>query len=212
MPPTTTCGRARKRCAGWDYRSVLPYFKRAEDNQRFADDFHAYGGPLGVSMPVSALPICDAYIRAGQELGIPYNHDFNGAQQAGVGFYQLTQRDRRRSSAAMAYLAPIKARKNLTVRTAQAVLRIVVENAPRRRCRAGRERRAKRGDPGGARGACRFRRDRLAEAHAAIRHRSGRSSVGGRRSGEPRSARRRRQSAGSSRPVRHLGMHRRPHL
>jgi choline dehydrogenase-like flavoprotein len=114
-------------CPGWDYRSVLPYFKRAEDNQRFADDFHAYGGPLGVSMPVSALPICDAYIRAGQELGIPYNHDFNGAQQAGVGFYQLTQRDRRRSSAAMAYIAPIKARKNLTVRTAQAVLRIVLE-------------------------------------------------------------------------------------
>jgi choline dehydrogenase-like flavoprotein len=61
-------------CSGWDYRSVLPYFKRAEDNQRFADDYHSYGGPLGVSMPVSALPICDAYIRAGQELGIPYNH------------------------------------------------------------------------------------------------------------------------------------------
>ncbi|MCG5477132.1 MAG: GMC family oxidoreductase N-terminal domain-containing protein, partial [Sinorhizobium fredii] len=52
-------------CAGWDYRSVLPYFKRAEDNQRFADDYHSYGGPLGVSMPVSTLPICDAYIRAG---------------------------------------------------------------------------------------------------------------------------------------------------
>ncbi|MDP1159842.1 GMC family oxidoreductase N-terminal domain-containing protein, partial [Klebsiella variicola] len=78
---------------------VLPYFKRAEDNQRFADDYHSYGGPLGVSMPVATLPICDAYIRAGQELGIPYTHDFNGRQQAGVGFYQLTQRDRRRSSA-----------------------------------------------------------------------------------------------------------------
>ena len=61
---------AEEGCTGWDYRSVLPYFKRAEDNQRFADDYHSYGGPLGVSMPVSALPICDAYIRAGQELGI----------------------------------------------------------------------------------------------------------------------------------------------
>lgn len=114
-------------CAGWSYRDVLPYFKRAEDNQRFADDYHSYGGPLGVSMPVATLPICDAYIRAGQELGIPYNHDFNGRQQAGVGFYQLTQRDRRRSSASMAYLAPIKDRKNLTIRTGVQVSKIVVK-------------------------------------------------------------------------------------
>ncbi len=114
-------------CDGWDYRSILPYFKRAEDNQRFADDYHSYGGPLGVSMPVSALPICDAYIRAGQELGIPYNHDFNGKQQAGVGFYQLTQRDRRRSSASLAYLNPIKSRKNLVIRTGARVSRIVLE-------------------------------------------------------------------------------------
>jgi choline dehydrogenase-like flavoprotein len=115
-------------CAGWSYRDVLPYFKRAEDNQRFADDYHSYGGPLGVSMPVATLPICDAYIRAGQELGIPYNHDFNGRQQAGVGFYQLTQRDRRRSSASMAYLAPIRNRRNLTVRVGAQVTKIVVEN------------------------------------------------------------------------------------
>jgi len=102
-------------CAGWDYRHVLPYFKRAEDNQRFNDDFHSYGGPLGVSMPSAPLPICDAYIRAGQELGIPYNPDFNGREQAGVGFYQLTQRNRRRSSASLAYLSTIRDRKNLTV-------------------------------------------------------------------------------------------------
>ncbi|ARO23659.1 alanine-phosphoribitol ligase [Rhizobium sp. S9] len=114
-------------CEGWDYRSILPYFKRAEDNQRFADDYHAYGGPLGVSMPAAPLPICDAYIRAGQELGIPYNHDFNGRQQAGVGFYQLTQRNRRRSSASYAYLSPIKNRKNLTIRTGARVVRIVLE-------------------------------------------------------------------------------------
>jgi choline dehydrogenase-like flavoprotein len=114
-------------CTGWDYRSVLPYFKRAEDNQRFADDYHSYGGPLGVSMPVSALPICDAYIRAGQELGIPYNHDFNGQRQAGVGFYQLTQRNRSRSSASMAYLDPIKDRPNLTVRTGARVTRVLLE-------------------------------------------------------------------------------------
>eukprot|EP01133_Synstelium_polycarpum_P023870 gene23870-28629_t len=71
-------------------------------------------------MPVATLPICDAYIRAGQELGIPYNHDFNGRQQAG--------RDRRRSSASMAYLAPVRGRKNLTVRMGAQVTKIVVEN------------------------------------------------------------------------------------
>ena len=118
---------AEEGCTGWDYRSVLPYFKRAEDNQRFVDEYHGYGGPLGVSMPVSSLPICDAYIRAGQELGIPYNPDFNGRHQAGVGFYQLTQRDRRRSSAATAYLDPIRNRKNLTVRTGALVTRVVLE-------------------------------------------------------------------------------------
>jgi len=114
-------------CTGWDYRHVLPYFKRAEDNQRFNDDFHSYGGPLGVSMPSAPLPICDAYIRAGQELGIPYNPDFNGREQAGVGFYQLTQRNRRRSSASLAYLSTIKGRKNLTIRMNAPVRNIELE-------------------------------------------------------------------------------------
>lgn len=114
-------------CTGWDYRHVLPYFKRAEDNQRFNDDFHSYGGPLGVSMPSAPLPICDAYIRAGQELGIPYNADFNGREQAGVGFYQLTQRNRRRSSASLAYLSTIKGRKNLTIRMNAPVRSIEME-------------------------------------------------------------------------------------
>lgn len=115
-------------CTGWDYRSVLPYFKRAEDNERFADDYHSYGGPLGVSMPVATLPICDAFIRAGQELGIPHNHDFNSRQQAGLGFYQLTQRNRRRSSASLGYLHPNRHRKNLTVIRDSFVLRILIEN------------------------------------------------------------------------------------
>ena len=115
-------------CEGWSYREVLAYFKRAEDNQRFVDDYHSYGGPLGVSMPISPLPICDAYFRAAQEMGIPYNHDVNGARQEGVGFYQLTQRNARRSSAAGAYLDPVRGRPNLTVRTDALATRIVVEN------------------------------------------------------------------------------------
>ena len=102
-------------CGGWDYLSVLPYFKRAEDNQHLSDDYHSYGGPLGVSRPAATLPICDAYLRAGQEMGIPYNPDFNGRAQAGVGYYQLTQKHKRRSSASTAYLWPIRNRRNLKI-------------------------------------------------------------------------------------------------
>jgi choline dehydrogenase-like flavoprotein len=115
-------------CKGWSYREVLAYFKRAEDNQRFVNDYHSYGGPLGVSMPISPLPICDAYFRAAQEMGIPYNDDVNGARQEGVGFYQLTQRNAQRSSAASAYLAPIRKRTNLTVRIDVTTTRVVLAN------------------------------------------------------------------------------------
>lgn len=114
-------------CAGWSYKEVLPYFKRAEDNQRFSDEYHGTGGPLGVSMPAYTLPICDAFIRAGQEAGIPYNHDFNGKRQEGVGFYQLTQRNKRRSSASVAYLSPIRGRPNLTIKTGAMVTRVLIE-------------------------------------------------------------------------------------
>ena len=106
---------------------MLSYFKRAEDNQRFLDDYHAEGGPLGVSQPVAPLPICEAWFKAAQALGIPFNPDFNGVRQAGVGYYQLTQRNARRSSAATAYLGPVRRRPNLTVRTGVRALRIVVE-------------------------------------------------------------------------------------
>jgi choline dehydrogenase-like flavoprotein len=115
-------------CEGWSYREVLAYFKRAEDNQRFVNDYHAAGGPLGVSMPIAPLPICDAYLRAAQEMGIPYNDDVNGARQEGVGFYQLTQRNARRSSAASAYLKPARGRPNLTIRTDALTTRVVLEN------------------------------------------------------------------------------------
>ncbi len=87
---------------------MLPYFKRAENNQRFANEFHGYGGPLGVSNPISPLPICEAFFQAGQELGIPFNPDFNGARQDGLGYYQLTQFNARRSSTSVAYLKPIR--------------------------------------------------------------------------------------------------------
>ena len=113
---------------GWSYREVLPYFKRSENNARFANEFHAYGGPLGVSNPISPLPICEAFFRAGQELGIPFNADFNGVCQAGLGYYQLTQLDARRSSTSIGFLdKAVRARPNLTVMLQSQVTRIVVE-------------------------------------------------------------------------------------
>jgi choline dehydrogenase-like flavoprotein len=115
-------------CPGWSYAQVLPYFKRAEDNQRFADDYHGSGGPIGVSVPINPLPINEAFIRAAQQYGIPYNPDFNGARQAGIGHYQVTVRNAERSSAATGYLKPARGRANLTVRTGTAVTRILVEN------------------------------------------------------------------------------------
>ena len=115
-------------CEGWSYEDVLPYFRRAEDNDTFEDRHHGRGGPLGVSQPRAPLPICEAYFEAAAALGIPRNRDMTGERQDGVGFYQLTQRDARRSSAARAYLAPNRGRRNLTVRTGEPVRRIVVEH------------------------------------------------------------------------------------
>lgn len=114
-------------CDGWSYREILPYFKRAESNERFNNDYHGIEGPQAVSMPRATLPVCDAFIRASQEYGIPYNPDFNGKTQAGVGFYQLTQRDARRSSAAVEFLKPAEKRTNLTVMTRARVGRILIE-------------------------------------------------------------------------------------
>ncbi|PZQ48354.1 MAG: alanine-phosphoribitol ligase [Rhodovulum sulfidophilum] len=115
-------------CDGWSYEEVLPYFRKAEDNDTWDNRYHGKGGPLGVSKPAAPLPICEAYFAAAAELGIPRNDDMAGEHQEGVGYYQLTQRDARRSSAAMAYLAPNRGRANLTVRTGVEVKRILIGN------------------------------------------------------------------------------------
>ena len=112
---------------GWSYSAVLPYFKRSENNQRFANGYHAYGGPLGVSNPISPLPICEAFFQAGQELGIPFNADFNGQHQQGLGYYQLTQLNARRSSAATGFVDPVRHRPNLTIQLQSQVLRVLVQ-------------------------------------------------------------------------------------
>ena len=114
-------------CTGWGYDDILPYFRKAEDNDTHANRYHGQGGPLGVSQPRAPLPICDAYFAAAAQLGIPRNLDMTGEVQDGVGFYQLTQKNYRRSSTAVAYLRPAEKRANLTVITGAQVLRIVVD-------------------------------------------------------------------------------------
>ena len=114
-------------CTGWGYHDILPYFRKAEDNDTFDNRYHGQGGPLGVSQPRAPLPICDAYFAAAGQLGIPRNLDMTGEVQDGVGFYQLTQKNYRRSSTSVAYLRPAERRPNLTVQTGAQVLRIVVD-------------------------------------------------------------------------------------
>jgi len=115
-------------CEGWGYDDVLPYFRKAEDNDTFDNKYHGKGGPLGVSKPCAPLPICEAYFEAAKALGIPFNEDVTGEKQDGAAYYQLTQRNARRSSAAMAYLAPNRGRKNLHIKLGANVRRISVES------------------------------------------------------------------------------------
>jgi choline dehydrogenase len=114
---------------GWGYDDVLPFFKRSEDNRRFDNEFHATGGPLTVSDPVSVHPLLDAWIEAALQAGHPHNEDFNGAEQEGVGRYQVTQRDGLRCSSAVAFLEPASSRENLTVLASTQALRIRFDGA-----------------------------------------------------------------------------------
>ena len=103
---------------GWSYEDVLPYFKRAEDQERGADEYHGTGGPLGVSdVHLRQKQMCEAFIAACESAGIPRNTDFNGADQEGAGYFQLTNRKGRRCSAAVAYLRSARGRPNLEIIT-----------------------------------------------------------------------------------------------
>jgi choline dehydrogenase len=106
---------------GWHWDNVLPYFRKSEGNAGGGDAFHGADGPLSVSDLRHVNPLTRVFIEAGRQAGLPVNDDFNGARQDGVGLYQVTQRDGARCSAAVAYLAPAKARPNLTIRTHAAV-------------------------------------------------------------------------------------------
>ncbi len=112
--------------AGWSYADVLPYFKRAEGNERGADTFHGADGPLNVTEAHHDNPLFDAFVEAGREAGYPVNSDFNGASQEGFGRYQFTIRNARRWSTAAAYLRPALSRPNLTVETEALTQRIAI--------------------------------------------------------------------------------------
>ncbi|MBL8697554.1 MAG: GMC family oxidoreductase N-terminal domain-containing protein [Alphaproteobacteria bacterium] len=103
---------------GWGWRDVLPYFQRMEDAPDGTDETRGRGGPLGISDVSGSLhPLCQVFLRAGRELGLPQTPDFNGAQGEGVGLYQITTRGGRRMSTARAYLHPARRRANLRVET-----------------------------------------------------------------------------------------------
>ncbi|MFB6171245.1 MAG: GMC family oxidoreductase [Haloarculaceae archaeon] len=114
---------------GWGYEDLLPTFRRAEHNERIDDAYHGTGGPLNVADQQSPNEMSRAFVSAATATGLPENDDFNGERQEGVGFYQVTQKDGERYSAADAYLKPALDRPNLTARTHAHVTRVHFDGA-----------------------------------------------------------------------------------
>jgi choline dehydrogenase-like flavoprotein len=118
---------AQMGCRNWSYEKVLPVFRDLENNQRLSGEFHGTSGELSVSDRRFGHPLSWAFVRAAQEAGLPYNEDFNGASQNGVGFYQTTTSGGRRWSAAAAFLRKAEGRHNLTIRTSTRVHKVIFE-------------------------------------------------------------------------------------
>ena len=112
---------------GWSYNEVLPYFKKSEDNERGADEFHGVGGPQKVSDLRLRRPIAEHFIQAAIETGIPLNEDYNGASQEGVGYFQQTASNGFRWSTAKSFLNPVKHRSNLKLLTSAQVTRLLLD-------------------------------------------------------------------------------------
>ena len=116
---------ARLGAAGWDYCSVLPFFKKSEDYAGGCNEYHGSGGELGVSELRNNHPYCERWVEAAQEFGLPANADFNAETDYGVGCYQLSIRGGWRASSSVSFLRPVLRRPNLTVRTRAHVSRIL---------------------------------------------------------------------------------------
>lgn len=112
---------------GWSYAEVLPYFKKSEDNQVHRDEYHGQGGPLSVTNLRTDNPFQQHYLKAAEQVGYPINSDFNGAEQEGLGLYQVTQKDGERWSAFRGYLKPHLDRTNLSVQTDALTQRILFD-------------------------------------------------------------------------------------
>lgn len=113
---------------GWSFDEVLPYFKALEHQERGEDDFHGINGALNVADSVSKPAVNEDFIQSAVAAGYPENNDFNGASQEGIGYYQVTQKDGLRHSAAKAFLTPNLHRKNLTVITQTQVEKVLIED------------------------------------------------------------------------------------
>ncbi|MEL6747014.1 MAG: GMC family oxidoreductase N-terminal domain-containing protein [Pseudomonadota bacterium] len=113
---------------GWAWDDVLPLFKRSQDQERGADEHHGVGGPLAVSNMRLNRPVCDAWVAAAQKCGYPFNPDYNGERQDGVGYFQLTTRKGFRCSSATAFLRPARKRPNLEVITKALTKRVLIED------------------------------------------------------------------------------------
>jgi choline dehydrogenase len=111
---------------GWSFDDVLPFFRKAEDQQRGATRLHGAGGPLAVS-DVKPHKLCEAFIEAAQQAGFPRTDDFNGETQEGAGYFQLTAKNGRRCSTARGYLKPARGRSNLRVESSALATRILFE-------------------------------------------------------------------------------------
>ncbi len=114
---------------GWDYDSVLPYFKKSEHNEQIDNQYHGKDGLLNVTYAqVFRTPVADAFVKACVEKGVPENHDCNGAEQTGAGLLQFTIKEQKRCSTAVAFLRPILHRPNLKIITQAHTQRILIEN------------------------------------------------------------------------------------
>ncbi len=118
---------AQMGCTGWSYDDVLPYFRKSENNERGESDVHGVGGPLDVSDITEQGEVCDAMVRAGIEIGLPYNEDTNDGEQEGIGPHQATIRQGRRASTAQAYLKPARSRANLHVQANATACRVTFD-------------------------------------------------------------------------------------
>lgn len=112
---------------GWSYADILPYYKKSENNERGADDFHGVGGELNVADQRCVNPLTHLFLEAAQGCGLKLNDDLNGASQEGVGLLQVTQKGGKRHSTAAAFLKPALSRPNLTVKTGAQVTRLLFD-------------------------------------------------------------------------------------